>query len=237
MVLRTEPSATKTAKALEDLGLIASACPLLNIDPLPLEEASHKLLLQLETFDGIIVVSTHAARLLAAWISDHNAHPLSARCYSMGPASATPLLALGIKVEWPVDDFRTEGLLEQTTLRELQGRKILIIQGQGGREALRTALLDGGTEISQILWYKRTASKAAQDHLEQLLQSNWDAALIGSGTIMQALADLLDPKDFPCPLLVPSERLKDMARSLSFKSAYVLDNLTAEAVHGWLAEQ
>lgn len=240
LVLRTEPGATKTAQVLRAMGHQACACPLLDIEPLAQTAESKRTLEQLHKFHGLIVISAHAGRLLTEQLATGRdsgafAWPVNLVCYAVGPASAEPLRALGATVNLPSNnDFCTEGLLALAGLQNVMGHHIVLARGEGGLETLAAALTDRGAQVDHLVLYRRAVNTANQGRLQQLLASPWDVVLIGSGEILQALADAPRPQPLSCPLLVPSERIETQAKTLGFTSVNAIKDLSAETVQGWL---
>lgn len=235
LVLRTEPGATATAKELEQLGHATHSCPLLTIEKLPLLASQHALLEQLHRFDGIILVSFHAARLLADWLAAQRQIDLlpGTAWYAVGAASAAPLQRAGLHPRMPTTGFSTEGLLDLPELQNAAGLRILIVRGEGGRETLAATLTERGAKVRQLALYRRIPNLAAQARLPELLAAT-NLVFAGSGEMACALANLIEVTAFHRPLLVPSERVKAISEAQGLRRVIAIDGMSAQAIHNWI---
>lgn len=234
-MLRTEPGATEAAQELEQLGHATKSCPLLDIEKLPLQAEQHALLERLYRFDGIILVSFHAARLLVDWLTAHQQIDLlsGVAWYAVGAASAAPLQRAGLHPHMPTAHFNTEGLLTLPELHNTADLRMLIVRGEGGRETLATALAERGAKVSQLALYRRIPNLAAQERLPELLTTT-NLVFAGSGEMACALADLIEVKTFRHPLLVPSERVKAISEARGLRQVIAINGASAQAIHSWI---
>ena len=108
-------------------------------DPAPLARAHAAL----GTYDAAIFVSANAAEYGAPgrW-------PAHVVAYATGPGSAAALVAVGVSnVRIPDTTFDSDGLLALPDLANLQGKRIAIFRGEGGRDRLGEALRARGAHV------------------------------------------------------------------------------------------
>lgn len=243
LVVRTEPTATETSRALVRLGHEAYPCPLLKIVPAPLTKKQKRLLHTWSDFDAVIIVSGHAARsfiqqCLADRQDPNKKGSKQPQFFALGPMSAAPLQEASLPCRAPQTDFRTEGLLALSEMQNLTGRRVLILRGRGGdsRTRLDETLAQRGAQVYSICLYERKPNDQAITRLTRQLQTTWDAVLVGSGNLLQIMAKTSVNKRISCPLLVPSSRVMQIAETLSFSSIVNLRTLSPESLHRWLQQ-
>lgn len=174
------------------IGLLAAAgaaplaLPLLEIapplDPIP----SQAVLAGLTQFDLAIFVSPTAlemtlAALDAPW-------PESLPIAVIGPGSLRLARQLGFRhIVAPPSQFDSEGLLALAELQQVQGRRILILRGDGGRDVLPAGLSARGAEVTQLSVYRRLPPRLDASQLAIELALGCDGLIISSSEAAQHL--------------------------------------------------
>ncbi|EGF32979.1 uroporphyrinogen III synthase [Oxalobacteraceae bacterium IMCC9480] len=206
--------------------------PLLEILPLPDTSALQAVLAQLESFALVAFVSPNAIDAtfaqLACW-------PPSVPLAVMGEGSRRALARHGVaaglyQITSPLDTQRTDSqtLLEALDLSRLQGRQVLIVRGESGRELLADALRDAGISVQQVAAYRRAApllDDALRQRLTDLLAQEGDW-VITSSEALQVLMHFVQQVDAESgvdkiqrmKLFVPHRRIAETALSLGFRS-------------------
>jgi uroporphyrinogen-III synthase len=231
-VVVTRPLAQAHDLALQvaALGRQAIVFPLLEIHSLPDTRRLEAALENLERYGMVAFVSPnaiHAAlRRLQFW-------PLDVPIGVVGAGSRSALAEHGITAP-PYTVFSpanpehsdSEGLLAALDLKKLQGKPVLIVRGESGRELLSEQLRANGIPVEQVAAYRRIAPPLDQDlrlRLLALLQSDHDW-LITSSEAMRNLVQMtkevagesgmqiLQQQTF----FVPHARIKETARELGF---------------------
>lgn len=140
--------------ALRALGADVIALPLLAVDPLPVTETHRDLLLALDRYDGIIVVSGNAARLGLAAVADFWPQwPHALPVFAVGAASAGVMDQAGLIVSHPEQED-SEGLLALPALQHVNGQRWLIWRGEQGRELLAETLRARGAQVDMLPLYR-----------------------------------------------------------------------------------
>jgi uroporphyrinogen-III synthase len=117
------------------------------------------------------------------------------------------------EVIFPQAKFNSEALLDLNELKEIKNKKILICKGEGGNTLLSETLRARGANVRKINVYKRILPKpAALPDLNMI-----DLILCTSQESMNNLICLLGESVKQKRLLVSSEKLKTLAKTLGFK--------------------
>ncbi|NMH65158.1 uroporphyrinogen-III synthase [Shewanella salipaludis] len=214
-VLLTRPDGRNAAMAaaLSARGIAHLVTPLLAVEPLS-GAALEAGLNRLQTADILIFISTNAVH----YALSSRSRPLpSQACYAVGDATWQALSQLGIAaVKAPDEQQQTEGLLTLPALREVKGKRIVIVRGQGGRETLAEQLQARGAEVSYLEVYRRVCPPLEpQQILAQWQAFGIDTILVTSGEILENLLELVPKELFSwlraCHIIVPSPRISAQA--------------------------
>ncbi|WFF40962.1 uroporphyrinogen-III synthase [Salinicola endophyticus] len=222
------------AQALRAAGCEPVALEVLAFEPLPLAHAARALVLDLDAFQGIIVVSPQAAVSLAEAIASYWPQlPQRLRFYAVGQATAATLhQELGVPCVLPPAGAgeHSEGLLDAPSLRAVAGKRLLLARGEGGREVLAEQLTARGAMLDTLTLYRRCYRPPAPLAATWLAQGDYAALVVTSGEILQHLATGCGPIALNQPLIVSSGRLATLARQLGFGSLHVASGPTPEAL-------
>ncbi len=213
LVTRPAHQAEPLCRLIEAAGGRAIRLPLLAIEPLRAAP------LNWGDYDLAIFVSRNAVERAA---EAYPPPPAGLDLAAVGKGSAATLeQCWGRTPLRPEAGFDSEALLAHPVLRQVAGRRILILRGEGGRELLAEALRGRGAEVEYLELYRRVmppldgrialdAAEAGELHL----------LIITSGQALEHLAALYGGKVPPAltalPLLVVSERLASQARAAGF---------------------
>jgi uroporphyrinogen-III synthase len=107
---------------------------------------------------------------------------------------------------------------------QIAGQKILIIRGEGGRETLKQQLQERGAEVQYLELYRRVSPTFSVQHpnpLPALLkEGSIDLLTVTSGQSLEYLTKLAEDQKSvlqALPLLVPSARVAELAKSSGFE--------------------
>lgn len=167
-VFNTRPAGQAAAltQALQALGMTVTELPLIAITPRALDAAQQRLLLDLDRYDAVFFVSANAARLgLDAVAGYWPQWPHALLAYAVGESTAAVLRETALTVELPAQ-ADTEGLLALPSLRDVAGRKFLLLRGVGGRELLRETLQARGATVDVVELYHRELPVEAAAQLQ-----------------------------------------------------------------------
>ncbi len=211
-------------EAIRRAGGDAVSLPLLKIEPVTEQHRQaeiRKLIQCLDDYQVLIFISTNAVRYGLDWIFQYWPNfLLGADVVAVGPTTAAALADLPCEVHQSASGMSSEDILELSVLQEVQGKKIALFRGVGGRELLADTLRRRGARVDYIETYERLPVSGAGNQLAQLLQrERIDAMSVTSGQILDSLCQLVDISDTGfklIPLLVPSERIRQQAQAAGF---------------------
>ena len=221
VVTRPAAQAGPMVERLEALGARVVRLPLLAIEP-PLDlEAARAMVRAAATCDLAVFVSTNAVdHGLALLRETCGGVPAGMRLAAIGLATAQALQAQARAPDLvPAGGFDSESLLalEELQAERVQGRRVVIFRGNGGREKLSATLRARGAEVLYAEVYRRARPPVDAEALRTLGEAGRiDAVVVTSGESLEHLFEA-----FPRPphhwldraaLVVPSARIGEAAR-------------------------
>ena len=88
---------------------------------------------------------------------------------AIGPATRAAIEAVGVSVDiFPEDGFDSEHLLQHDALQSVDGKRIVIVRGQSGRELLAETLRERGAQVDYLYVYDRIQHEPTLADLENL---------------------------------------------------------------------
>ena len=209
------------------------------------DSGSRQCLLHLDGFGHVIFISANAVRFGLDWIDDYWPQlPAGLHWYAIGERTAAMLTARGLAPLTPGDNMTSEGLLALPSLQSVQGDRVLIVRGVGGRETLRQALEARGAHVDSLVCYQRRPVSLIPGALAADLEREAvELVLLSSGEGLAHFTALLPPGETTklqeLTVVVPSQRVAESAHALGWQRVQVADNATddamIEAVRAWYA--
>jgi uroporphyrinogen-III synthase len=161
----------------------------------------------------------------------------------VGRGSARELKHFGIEnVIVPPGRFDSEALLELPELQAVKGKRIVIFRGDGGRELLGDTLKARGAEIEYAECYRRVRPNTDMTPLlRRCARGEIDIVSVTSVDGLHNLFDMVGKAGqhwlIRTPVVVVSERMAEVCRTLGFKSeprvAAASDEAILEAIQTW----
>lgn len=194
------------------------------IDP-PEVEAVQRQLARLPEYDIAIFVSPNAV----LWGIKHapgQALPPELGLAAVGRRTAQTLAESGYPVSVvPEDSFDSEGLLQTPELKEVAGKRIAILRGNGGRELLWEELTRRGAVVEFIEVYRRRCPQSDPEPLLQRWHDDVQLVTVTSNILLDNLVTMLGERGRDLlgrtPVIVISERMRSHARELGFQQVYL----------------
>lgn len=236
IVTRPQKQALGLLEGLAKIGRDALVFPMFEIEAIPDTTALDRTLARLLDFSLVVFVSPNAVDAAFARMQYLQVTwPTQVALGVMGVASKQALAQYGVREDQytifsPNDPERTdsETLFAALDLPALQGRRVLIIRGDSGRDFLAHALVAKGVEVEQQCAYRRRVPSFDASRKQQLLQlisvqNDW---LITSSEVLKNLiawCTQLDTEDAVAKmqqqhLFVPHFRIAEIAKELGFQS-------------------
>ncbi|MBI1889615.1 MAG: uroporphyrinogen-III synthase [Burkholderiales bacterium] len=232
VITRPLAQAAPLAEQVSAVGRAPIIFPLLEIQPLPDAAFLRATLDTLHRFALIAFVSPNAIDAAFAVRPDW---PRDIPIAIIGEGSRKALAAHGITDANAIilssrDPARTDSqtLLVALDKDALQGREVLIVRGETGRELLADELRAAGIAVTQVAAYRRSAPRLDASTRAQLLQlidteNDW---IVTSSEAMRNLLQMAEQvagesavaKMQQQRFLVPHARIAETAHSLNFRN-------------------
>ena len=191
------------------------ALPLLEIQPLPPDGKMQSALAELARTDVLIFVSANAVEYALAYLP---LLPDSLRVGAIGQATAERLRTAGLRVDLVPARFDSEGFLALPAIQDLDGKRVVIVRGVGGREKLAESLRSRGAQVQYLEVYRRACPHWAATAVHTALGA--DVITVTSSEALDNLAQLARLPGAEAlwakPLLVFHPRIAGRARELGF---------------------
>lgn len=210
LVTRPREQSRELVEAIRNAGGIAIAFPVIEIVPRPGEDVARDAA-ALPDPDIVVYVSTNAVEHGFALHADRDA-----RVAAIGPATAAAIERAGGRVDIRSEQgFDSEALLETEALLEVDGKRVRIVRGEGGRELLGDSLRERGAEVDYLAVYRRLPVERSAADLRELLEF-WSGGGIAAVVVMSVetftnLRDALPPEGRrlleSTPVVTPSRRV------------------------------
>lgn len=152
LVTRPEPEAGRLGRRLALEGARVYQLPAVELRPREDRAAQRAALGPLDRFHWIVFVSANAVRFGVSLLEERR----DLRLVAVGPATANALNQAGFRVSLvPSARFDSESLLATAEFSHVEGQRILIVRGGGGREYLAEQLRARGAEVVYAEVYDR----------------------------------------------------------------------------------
>jgi uroporphyrinogen-III synthase len=211
--------------------------PVFSIQPPPdleIEQLIH-LRDQLHSFTMAIFISPTAVEQSQIYFPVLPEHFI---IVSIGSKTTKALEQHDFHVDIEAPEYNSESLLQTANFQmpAIQGHRILIFRGTGGRDLLANTLARRGAQIRYVETYRREIPP--HPPLTQLQVSSLDAITISSNEGLDNLVTLMEDPTLliDIPLFVPSSRAVTLARQHGFRSIIAAENATDEAMLTALTE-
>ncbi|MBM5810593.1 MAG: uroporphyrinogen-III synthase [Gammaproteobacteria bacterium] len=223
LVTRPERQAGPLCRLIEDEGGTALRYPAIVIQG----RADRAAVGAVDDYDLVVFVSANAVRFGAALLGP----PRALRLAAIGPATAAALEAAGHHVALrPPGRADSEALLALPELAQMDGQRVLIVRGAGGRELLADELARRGASVCYADVYARAPAQPAPE-LQAAIGERWQqgGVQVYTATSVALLEALLSILPALCreridttALLTGAPRVVDAARRLGLRSPVLL---------------
>ncbi|PRB80972.1 uroporphyrinogen-III synthase [Pseudomonas sp. MYb185] len=221
LLTRSEEDNRRLAARLQQQGIAARSLPLLQIEPQPETPQQRSLILELDRYHAVMVVSPIAARLGLERLDQYWPQPpLGIEWFAVGGGTAAVLEEYGLPVQIPLDGQDSEALLRLPAWQRLLGLpdlRVLIWRGEGGREHLAGTIRRAGGRVDLLELYRRAMPEALAQQLAAAATDGCRGIVILSGQALQhwqcaAGTAWEQQRHWRC--WVPGERVATLAQQL-----------------------
>lgn len=238
LVTRPSPAGEMLVSRLRTLGRVAFHSPLIEFAPGNQLESLPNLLSSLNQQDLVFLLSQHAVNYADRTLRQSANHwPENVSYFAIGRTTGLQFhRASSLPVLYPQDGETSEMLLNLPALQRIQGKKALVLRGNGGRELLGETLTGRGVDVTYCECYQRSpVHYDASEQSAQWQRAGIDTLVVTSGEMLQQLYQLV-PDYYRhswllrCNLVVVSERLATLARQLGWSTIRVAGNADNDAL-------
>lgn len=223
-VLITRPTADSAVLAalLAEQQIYSSSLPLLDIQALPETPAQRSLLLNLDQYCAVIVVSKPAAILGIERVDQYWPQPLvDQHWFSVGAGTGRILQDYGLPTSWPDVGDDSEALLALPKFIETistDDARVLVMRADVGRNFLAEQLQQRGVQVDFLPLYCRSLPVYPSDTLiTRIQQEQLNGLVVSSEQGLRHLIELAGdawPQLASLALFVPSPRVAQIAQEL-----------------------
>ena len=228
LVTRPEPAAGRLADAFAAEDAVAVCVPAIAITPVQDATSAERLRDRLADVAVAVFTSVNAVDGFSGLMPSAAGERLPPVVLAVGRATAKALRSRGAdRVYTPSDRFDSEGLLAcpQLDARQVSGRLVAIVKGEGGRDLLAGALRRRGAEVIEANVYRRQAP----ERLAEMLDGVRNSIDVVTATSAEALENLLDAAPWTASWLARrtvvtvSERVAGIARARNLSQIAVAE--------------
>ena len=249
LVTRPEGQQDRLIDILAQAQIESECLPMLVLSAL--DEAADKQrmseqLLRLADQQLAIFISSNAVRFAAQKLADLSlSWPAQLACVPIG-ASTAKAIEDEAWPQWldsdPVDLLQpstSEGLLAKKALQSVAGQHIMIFRGRGGRELLAEQLIARGAKVHYCELYQR--QQPAYDAATVIDRLGFGkggqpvaAILFASGETLSNFCHHIQREQLPMSIfdtavIVPSQRIVELAQAAGFRRIHLAANASAES--------
>jgi uroporphyrinogen-III synthase len=238
LVTRPAHQAEKLCRLIAEAGGHPIAFPTLEI--LPAEDLDAARALLAESWDLMIFTSRNAVEFALALGFD-GGWSQAVRLAAVGKATGQVLAQSGRAPDLvPPERYDSESLVAMPELAEMDGKRVLIVRGEGGRALLGETLGERGAQVRFAEVYRRVRP----DSDPRPLLADWPGqvglAMATSDEILQSLVEIVGPDGreplLATPLVVIAERTAATARGIGFATVRVAERAEDAAILRALCE-
>lgn len=217
LVTRPVAQAGTLCERIEQAGGIALRLPSLAIEAID-DEASQQRCRAAADYDWLIFISRNAVEQGHGCLPAHL--PADLQVAAIGKATAAALAEAGMVADLVASGAgTTESLLAEPEMQNMQGQRVLIMRGAGGRELLANTLRERGAQVDYANLYRRLRPGTNRGELPGLLETGIDCLTITSAETMENLLAMATEEQcdiLQLPMVVMSKRLQMLARERGF---------------------
>lgn len=236
LVTRPAHQAENLSKLITQRGGTAIRFPTLEVVAASDYSDTGNILANLDRFQWLVFISANAVNFALKANGGKIDRIRPTRIAAIGHATAQALEIAGLPVDLiPENGYNSEALLSMLQIQLQKGQRCLIVRGQGGREELADTLRKKGVEVEYLEIYKRRVPDIDKSQVELLLtHNNLEFITITSGEALQNLLIMLGKAYhqslFALPVVVISDRIRNLASRMGFNRITVADNPSDAAI-------
>jgi uroporphyrinogen-III synthase len=238
-ITRPVDQAKKLAALITEAGGTPILFPLIEITPLDDYSQFEVVISKINNYDWAIFISSNAVQNGMPRLVKHGI-PAKLKFAAIGPVTANELQGFGVtNVLVPYDRFDSESLLALPEMQAVNGKKVMIFRGVGGRDVLAETLKTRGAQVTFAECYQRINPQTDCNLLTQFYaEKKLHGIVVTSSEAMRHLLDLAGEAEWlkHVTLFVNHARIAELPQQIGLK-VLVADALGDEAMLKILLEK
>ena len=237
LLTRPQPKLTSSVSAFSQADIPVVGVATSDIAPLPNETKSLcQFFASDQTIDAIIVTSVYSANAALSALQERPQHTHQPTVIAVGDATAALLKQSHFVHNVFIPSQQTsEGILAMQQLNEENCKHVVIIKGEGGRNAIAAGLQTRGITTHQFCVYKRVQLN------NPIYTKSWKinevSGIIATSENMAKQFIASHSKQLlTVPWLTVSERIATTLRTLGIHNVAVCQRATDQALIAWIKE-
>jgi uroporphyrinogen-III synthase len=225
LVTRPQAQADLLVAELRAGGIDAVALPLIDIAPVADEQPLRRAWAHLDRYTLLMFVSANAVQRFMRLRPPSVTWPPQLLAGATGPGTSAALREAGVPPQLLVEPqgevFDSEALWQQLRTRDWQGRRVLVVRSEGGRDWLAEQLRERGATVDFVAAYRRcppqwdaAASALIEAARTRPLQHLWAISSSQAATHLAGLMPLADRH--AAAAVAPHPRIVQALRQLGF---------------------
>lgn len=245
VITRPREQAAHLAGLIRQAGGEALIFPAVEIRDLVDTSAVNALIDRLDEYELAVFISPTAVARAMALISARRALPATLQIAAIGQGSARELKQRGVeKVLVPTGRFDSEALLDLAEMQQVNGKRVVIFRGSGGRELLADTLRQRGAIVEYAECYQRVRPDTLPTELlERGARDEIQALVITSAEGLNNLYEMAGEQGANwlkrTPMFVPHPKIEQAGRALGLTRLIVTqdgDEGVAQGIIAYLAQ-
>ena len=228
LVTRPDERGQQLVDMLAKAGVVAIHLPLFNIEAGAELNGLPNKFAQLKVGDYVFAVSKSAVDFADkalkntgfVWRDD-------LQYFTVGQGTAQHFAMITtLAVHYPTTQENSEGVLQLAAMQNLQGKTILILRGNGGRELLSEQAQQRGANVEIVECYRRESIVYNSTEQTSLCKRAGVQTIVAtSAEILTQLVDFVPQNEHnwlkSCQLITVSERISHLAQALGWQNVMV----------------
>jgi uroporphyrinogen-III synthase len=228
LVTRPDERGQQLVDMLAKAGVVAIHLPLFNIEAGAELNGLPNKFAQLKVGDYVFAVSKSAVDFADkalkntgfVWRDD-------LQYFTVGQGTAQHFaMTTTLAVHYPTTQENSEGVLQLAAMQNLQGKTILILRGNGGRELLSEQAQQRGANVEIVECYRRESIVYnSTDQTSLCKRAGVQTIVATSAEILTQLVDFVPQNEHnwlkSCQLITVSERISHLAQALGWQNVIV----------------
>jgi len=235
VILNTRPlhQQAELTRILQRDGAQLLCFPVIDIEPVAIGPAQQQLAQSIADYDILLFVSRNAVEGAFRFI-DSACLP-SATCFGViGSATRSVLAAALAGNPCNLDDcllagepYSSETLLQAPALQQVEGKRILILRGQQGRNLLGDELIGRGALVEYAEVYRRAIPAQGSDVFDRLVAPAFPTLVVLT-SVVKLVSESTAQALFRVPWLLISERMRESALKLGHNATVLIARNASE---------